>query len=469
MTVGARGARGVAIAALVVGILGLCAYSLLRPKATTDPWRRVPVEGIRLAIRADSPALVRAMLERSPRHAAWLKTLVARAGHRPTEDPNELNEFGFSDSHASVLAQYKDGWLLATAADVRDAAERRWILLEGGERSWLREGAALRRPEHAVAPALGILLAPSTLLAAAGVSSRSAGLFSLLPERLEGGWTPRGPAVDERWTLEGASPLLDLLDPAGLDPSSNDRIWEALPAEADAVELLRIRASRLPGLPDRVRAPELARWCDGIEALLGVPLREVLSQALGGTIGVAWIDGETDAPPRAIAALDLTRPDAALEALERVLALGALASGVRVSGYRDVTIGSRAMRIGGVECEPAAAIEGGLLLLALHRRDVESAIDRLRSRERAASTALWRQRVSSLPRSAWVAECRSRIADGLWARGGAEAASRESPPIDVVAWLRRIDGRWELESRGNAPAWQAEIALPSTRWIRRAW
>ncbi len=167
-----------------------------------------------------------------------------------------------------------------------------------------------------------------------------------------------------------------------------------------------------------------------------------------------------------ILAFDLADPERARHALNRIAALGVLSGAIRERPYRGVSIASGAARSRASAIEPAAAVDGGLLILAQRRADVADAIDRLRAPGRRGQVSL-RDETASLPRGAWKGASRSSSLTAEWERSLGGDGSRAPAGLSRAVLRKEREG-WILEGSGSVPALAVEPLFPSLRGILRA-
>ncbi len=476
-----RGVLTVVVALVVVGVLAARGAAWLRDRATrrADPGAWLPANGLLVEFRGDALGTRLDELRRFPAYrglvGAGMTDKLRRAFRwgPSVKDPWAA----LSGSGSSVLGFYRKGWIvvrpagaaLPAGAIIRD--EGAWCLV-ASERSMLPLPEARKKPERTRGgrSVLEIEADLGACLEAIGGASRDG--EALLPRKVVGSIRVDGGRLRERWEITcGDGCILERLDARGT-AATDARAWAAVSPTASSVAWFLLDPLRLAsseGTPATSGAPRLLARLEQMERFLGFPLRKEIASALAGP-GVAALEESsgTDAP-RLLLALDLAFPERASRALDRVAALGVLSGAMHETTYRGVSIASWAFRgrRGGIE--PAAAVDGGLLLLALRRADVADAIDRLRASRPSALTGL-RAEAASLPTASWKAASRSPSLVAAWERIlGLDAPALPNPPGVRRAALRKEGDLWILEGSGAAPALAAEPLIPSLRRLARDW
>ena len=468
-----------AVAALLAaGILAAAGAAWLRQRgaASADPGSRLPTHGLLISFRGDDLGATMPALGDSPVYRQLIGTRMSVKVRRELRWGPSLPIPWSSLPLAapSAVGLYRKGWIVVRPAAAADPASSR----ERGEGTWslfASDASFLPRPDAArKGPGPPLRRGEIELeLDGASWGGATAGtrgeLETLLPRRAAGRLLVERGHLRERWEITcGTGCLLDLLDPAG-SAGVEARGWAALPDATAAVAWFRLDPGRLAdagraesgagGIPALTRLEQLERF-------LGIPLRQEMAAALAGPGLAALIETGSASEPRLFLALDLADPERARRALNRIAALGVLSGAIRERPYRGVSIASWASGSRSSGIEPAAAVDGGLLLLALRSADIADAIDRLRAPARRASAGL-RDEIAALPRGAWRAVSRSASLTAEWEKiVGGDAPGTNAEP--TRATLRKEGDRWILEGSGSAPSFAADPLLPSIRRLLRA-
>jgi hypothetical protein len=469
-------------ALLAAGILMARGAAWLRTRGTRagDPASRLPSRGLLITFRGDDLGARVSELARFPLYRELIGSGMTAKIRRvlrwgaSVPDPWEA----VPSAGTSALGVYRKGWTIVTSAagTARVAISRE----EGGWRLLASDVALLPRPgdpRKGTGPRLARgemeidVDVPGCVSAAAGARRE---WEPLLPQKAVGRLRADRGRLQERWEIAcGDGCLLDLLDAHGA-AGAEARGWPAIPDSAEAVAWFLLDPLRLAdaGAPrPGAEAFSALTRLGQIEQFVGIPVRREMASALAGPGVVALIDGGGEEDPRPLLALDLADPDRARRALYRVTALGVLSGAIRESSYRGVPIASWAAGGRRVPIEPAAAVDAGLLLLALRRADIADAIDRLRAATPSGGSGGLRKETAALARGAWKAASRSASLTRAWERIlGGEAPPSAAPDAGVTrAVLRKEGNRWILDASGSAPALALEPLLPSLRRIFRTW
>jgi hypothetical protein len=167
-----------------------------------------------------------------------------------------------------------------------------------------------------------------------------------------------------------------------------------------------------------------------------------------------------------VIAADLRHPDEARAAIDRLFALGVLSHDLEITRYRGALVGTWRPRKG-FAFSAAAAVDGDVLLVALHPQDLRDAVDR--RREVGPIDPGKESRLAQAPPGSWKAWSRSKFVASSWE----EIVSRRtlSSPVgdfEVIAVGWAAEDRWILRSEGSAPLLAAEPLLPAARATLRA-
>ncbi len=467
----------VVAALLLVGILAAAIASHVRERfaARRDPGARLPREGLLAAVSSRRLDVALRELREVPVYRRLLGSPTPVAIQRRLGWGGKVPPIPWAallETHAAAVGVYEQGWVvIGPAGELRAEGALRvegdgWHLVASAPP--LLDLRAATSPSAVELPGGGEVRLEADLRALATRLRR--GPQTLLPIRIAGGLTASRGSVRESWTFscEGGC-FLDALSPEGSRgaPSSG---WDAMPEEAVAVAWVRLLPERLESFPsgDSGRS-EIAERLERIEAFLGLPLRRELARSLTGTAVVALLGEPGEGEPRLLAAFDLLHPQRASRPLDRLAALGLLTESVRVRSYRGVrvTSWSSGSRRGG--WEPAVAVDGGVLLLATRRSDLEDALDRRRDGRRGGTEPDLRRRVEALPHGSWKSWSRSSWVLWSWEAivTGPSSASPSVPGLPCEASLA-FDGRsWTLEGGGGGPALGAEFLIPCLRRVLR--
>ncbi|HZN55647.1 MAG TPA: hypothetical protein VFB67_10045 [Candidatus Polarisedimenticolaceae bacterium] len=299
---------------------------------------------------------------------------------------------------------------------------------------------------------------PRALLAPRA-GAEGAALRALLPPRARG-TIELGEELHEVWLLEGASPLLDLLDrksaAGGLALAR-----ESIPGTPSAVVAARLAPARLAD--PRFGGEALASWrerVDLVERMFGRPLRAQLAEDLAGPVAFAVYDHAGTPGADALLAVALDRSDRIRQLLDAVFALGTLTDRATTRRYRDVAIGS--FTPGSAGRGLAFAVDGRVLLVASSGTRLEEAIDARRAG--AAPRALDGDEPGA--RASWSARTTSAFVAHGWSRLARAPESRRNPRPTMWAQIRPEGASsWRLESRGPDPAITADPLLPFLRSV----
>lgn len=305
-----------------------------------------------------------------------------------------------------------------------------------------------------------VLLRPPGILAVA-VHRLEPGWAAVLPERAVGEVHFGQRLLRERWIVSCPSPCaLALLDPEGLQDVPA-RGWASVPPDADALAWFLVDPSALEGATLERAWPG---WT-AAERFLDMPLRAALAEVLAGPAVVALQNPKNDGSPRLLVAFDLRNVSAARSALDRVFALGVLSEALEIARYRGVLIGSWRPPSRS-SLAPAVAVDGDVLLMALHADDLRDAIDRRRAG--GAGAAIARRRLEDLGIGSWKAWSHSAFLADSWEEilSGRESRDRSSA-FDVTAVGRFESDLWVFRSEGGAPLLAAESLLPTARAVAR--
>jgi hypothetical protein len=476
-----RDGRRALVALLAAGILAARGAAWLRARFSLeqDPASRLASQGLLVGFRGDALGARIAELGRFPLYRFLM-------GNEPAARIRGALRWGASvpdpfkavaTTGTSALGFYGKGWaLVRPAAGAPRAPGMRddgaWRLLASDASLLPRPGDPREAPRPTLAR--GEVEIRADVPGLAGLATRSARAWSrLLPRRAVGRLRVESGRLKERWEIvceDGC--LLDLLDARGAT-GADARGWSAIPGSTRAVAWFLLDPRRLAELavsrPGEEGFPPLARLVQ-IEQFVGLPVTRELGAALAGPAVVAVIEDGSSDETRPLLALDLVDPERARRTLDRVAALGMLSGAIRRTTYRDVPIASWAAAGRRLSIEPAAAVEAGVLLLALRRADIADAIDRLRAAGLRRTDGLPGE-VASLPRGAWKAASRSAALVAAWERIlVGEAALETAQDTGLTrAVLDKQGNRWILEGSGSAPAVALDPLLPSLRRISRAW
>lgn len=463
-----------AVLVVAVVVTGLVARRFGSPPAASWPRDLLPSAGLLVALDGEGFGSLLSRLEAFPGYRFFSVAAKGSAGTRRIGWRGEVPPFSFllGVRGCGALGLYREGWVAVSADDGTEPALPGARMVGGwrivGSSPRLLHGAPLgatleRSPEP---EALRIRFDVGEWAALRRRSSAAAsGAVRWLPSAAEGRLRPSSHTLDEHWILRGTSDsALEWLDPRP-DPAAPLAGWGAMPQRPLALLWMRLDATRLrAGLPrdSTSAASAIERRLDGVEALLGVAVREEIAASLAGPVGVARLEDPEGDPSRILLAADLSDPHRAARALDRIAALGVLSGSVNASSYRGVGVASwsRGARTGALE--PSAAVDGNVLLVAFRRVDIEDAIDRRRSAGAPAS------QLAKLPPGSWKAWSRSLELDADWESWIGIPPQR--PPRerhDVRAVLRTERGVWILEGRGGAPALFADPLIPALRRIAR--
>jgi hypothetical protein len=469
-----------AVAALLAaGILAAAGAAWLRQRgaAPADPGSRLPSHGLLISVRGEDLGATIPALGDSPVYRQLIGTRMSDRIRRELRwGPSLPSPFSSLPPAApSAVGLYRKGWIVvrpeaaADSASPRARREGTWSLF-ASDASFLPR---LEAPRKGPGPPLrrGEIEVELDGTAWGGAAPGTRGeLENLLPRRAAGRLLIERGHLKERWEIRcGDGCLLDMLDPAG-SVTVEARGWAALPDATAAIAWFRLDPGRLAeaggadsgagGIPALTRLEQLERF-------LGIPLRKEMAAALAGPGLAALVETGNDSEPRLFLALDLADPERARRALNRIAALGVLSGAIREHPYRGVSIASWARHSRSSGIEPAAAVDGGILLLALRSADIADAIDRLRAPARRATAGL-RDEIAALERGSWRAVSRSASLTEQWEKiVGGDAPSTGARSGPTRATLRKEGGLWILEGSGSAPSFAADPVLPSIRRLLR--
>ncbi len=472
------------VAGLVATAL-LLAFGLHRlrswSRAAAQAANRLPAEGLIAGIGSEDLGARLEDLERLPVYRAlrdreFKRRLRGTLGWRKgTLDPWE----GLPTSGSSALGLYRDGWIVVHSGPWEGPAGAP-SRQDGPWRLTASDGALLLAPDgvRSAGPApsgragIAARLDLRALLSGPGSRGNAAQLARILPRQAEGIVEVHGASVSERWTLDcGGACVLDLLARSGVGRAEAAG-WSALPEDPKAVAWCRLDPERLAAWCDAAQeetAPGFLRRLAQLERFLGFPFRSELAGVLAGPVVFGVLDAPEGEPPRALLALDVVSPEKAEKLLGRAAALGVLSGAVTETTYRGVPVASWVTGRRRGSWEPAAAVDGNVLLVASRRKDLEDAIDRRKEASSGGRRAGGPPpSIANLRGGSWRGTCDFPVLWRAWERLlGISATSLPPSPSGVSAVLRAENGRWVLEGSGPAPSFCADPMLPTLRALAR--